>query len=322
MTINRSRLNWGLFLIVLGAVPLAVEVGLIDKSLTGQLVTLWPVVLIALGIGLMLRLGPAHTAGGLLVAGTFGLILGALIAGGAPSLAGSCAGNVNAAEPSISRSGELSPTGTVALELSCVELTIDRQAGTQWLVQAQQGSGAAPVIEQVGDRLELRTTDRFFTGNSRRAWHVTLPSALGAVSLTTNAARGSIDLGGGSLDSFSATLNASDADLDLSALEVVGGGFAASTTLNASSATVRLPASGSWSLTANASSLKMCVAPQTALRIAYGGTLSSDNFASAGLERVGGAWQTPGFDSAATRLDVDFSANVSSTNLDRSGGCQ
>jgi len=102
---NRSRLNWGVFLIVLGAIPLAVEVGLIDRTVTGQVVGLWPIVLIALGIGIMLRFGPAHFAGGLLVAATFGLIGGALIAGGSPGLSGTCVGSVKPSDPSVTRSG-------------------------------------------------------------------------------------------------------------------------------------------------------------------------------------------------------------------------
>jgi hypothetical protein len=130
-------------------------------------------------------------------------------------------------------------------------------------------------------------------------------------------------LGGGPLLLFGGTFNASDARVDLATADMTHG--PANLTLNASSATLLLPTGGTGAastVTLNASSLTLCIAPQLGLRIGYDDTLSSDNFAAAGLERAGDNWQTPGYDSAATRMELHLSANVSSTTLDRSGGCQ
>ena len=82
MRVNRSLLNWGVFLIALGGVPLAVQQGWADTSIAGDLWRLWPLILVGIGLGLIMRWTPLAWFGGAIVAGTFGLIFGALIAGG------------------------------------------------------------------------------------------------------------------------------------------------------------------------------------------------------------------------------------------------
>ena len=57
MRVNRGLLNWGIFLVVLGAIPLAVQLRVLDPQLAADLVRLWPLILIGLGLGL-LRLQP------------------------------------------------------------------------------------------------------------------------------------------------------------------------------------------------------------------------------------------------------------------------
>lgn len=47
MTINRGLLNWGIFLIALGAVPLAVYWSVIDPAVASDLLRLWPLIPIA-----------------------------------------------------------------------------------------------------------------------------------------------------------------------------------------------------------------------------------------------------------------------------------
>ena len=79
MRIDRSLLNWGVFLIALGGVPLAVQQGFTDSGIAGDLWRLWPLILVGFGLGLLLRWTPIAWLGGAIVAGTFGLIFGALV---------------------------------------------------------------------------------------------------------------------------------------------------------------------------------------------------------------------------------------------------
>lgn len=88
MHVDSRFLGWGVFFIVLGAVPLAVGQGLIDPATISGWWRLWPLILIGVGVGLILRRTPAHFLGGLIVAATLGLLFGSLIAGGTNGSAG------------------------------------------------------------------------------------------------------------------------------------------------------------------------------------------------------------------------------------------
>ena len=135
-------------------------------------------------------------------------------------------------------------------------------------------------------------------------------------------ATGSVHPGAVQLSSLSFTLNASDVDLDLSRATALG---SFSGTLNASSSTVVMPtavASMNGSITLNAASMTLCVAPSTNVQIELSETLSSNNFAAAGLVKSGEQWVTTGAEQGAPVLTMHMSTNVSSVTLDRSGVCR
>jgi hypothetical protein len=322
---NRGFLNWGVFLVVLGAVPLAVQVGLIEASAVRELWRLWPLILIGLGIGLILRLTRVGWLGGVIVAATLGLLLGSLLAGGVRGISSACVGTGAGGEQST-QSGEAGAGRFAAqIELTCGELVVSRVPGNTWTVVAHHAAGQGPAIAASPSRLEVGSDVNGpvpFFGQERRDWTVTLPieSEL-TMGMTLNAANGQVALGGGALESMSATLNASDARIDLSDAAMTG--FAStSLTLNASSGTLLLPAqSMTGSITLNASSLDLCIAPEAGVRIEHNGTLSSADFAPAGLSRSDDQWETPGFDAAASQLRLEISTTLSSVTLDRSGDC-
>ena len=177
MNFNRSRLNWGVFFIVLGAIPLLVNAGVIDRAAAGELASLWPLALIALGIGLILRFGPAHDLGGVIVAGTFGLILGSLIAGGAATRgAARLHRRPRSGGTPVTASGTFETGGRLNAQLSCVDLTLDSQAGNGWSVSAGADGNRQPIIEPSPGVVRLRSEpERFFGPGPRLPWHITLP---------------------------------------------------------------------------------------------------------------------------------------------------
>ena len=110
-----------------------------------------------------------------------------------------------------------------------------------------------------------------------------------------NAGRAELDLAGMQVPSVSASVNAGDADVDLSGtlgLERV------SASVNAGSLSIALPAptgtiEGSASV--NAGSLELCVPPGTPLRVRVGGSpLGAHNLGDRGLVQAGEVWATPG----------------------------
>src|SRR5262245_18787254 len=313
---NRGFLNWGVFLVLLGAVPLAVQQGVVSASAVGDLWHLWPVLLIGLGVGLILRLTRIAWLGGVIVAATLGLMLGSLLAGGVRGISSACIGSGTGQEQST-HSGEAGAGRfTTQIELSCGELDVSRTPGNTWTVVAQHGSGQAPQIEATASSLEVRSQASGPVpcfGQARRDWQIALPTDSELTfGMTLNAASGRLALGEGPLDNVSATLNASDARIDLSSATLTDSASVRAT-FNASSGTLVLPAqtlTGSISL--NASSLTLCVDPEAALRIEHHGTLSSADFSGEGLTRTDDLWETPGFDGAGSQVQLEISATLSS----------
>ena len=320
---HRGLLNWGIFLIVLAAVPLAVQLGYLDAAAASSLLRFWPLILIAIGLGLILRFTPFSVLGGVLAAGTLGLLAGALLAGGVGSIGGACVAGGSGGSLEL-RSGPFSgSSASVDLELTCVELSVERQPGSEWRLEGDYSGTGAPSLDASATRLSLRSiAGQFFIGNqARREMRLALPTEQSlSMSMTINASSGTVKLGGGNLGSLNTTLNASDARLELAG--AVAQDSSLNLTLNASSGTLALPAASlNGNISLNASSLELCVVPDAGLRIRYSDTLSSNNFDGAGLTRSGELWVTPGYDQAALRTELTLNGNVSSITLHRTGGC-
>jgi hypothetical protein len=80
MTVGRGTLYVGVFLIAAGAMTLGAAVGVLDPAAVADTVaTLWPLAVIALGVGLVLRRTRAALGAGVLAALVPGLALGAAI---------------------------------------------------------------------------------------------------------------------------------------------------------------------------------------------------------------------------------------------------
>jgi hypothetical protein len=260
----------------------------------------------------------------LIVAITLGLVLGSIIASGVSAGAQvGCTGNGSDSSP-VTANGTFAAGGRVDAQLSCVDLTLDSQPGNGWNVSAGSDSMRQPTIEPAANALRLRSEpQRFFGPGPRLPWHISVPqSASVELGLEANVATGSVNPGPAQLSSLNFTLNASDLDFnlrDVTALGSFGG------TLNAASSTLILPASvaaTSGGITLNASSLTLCVAPSASVQIELSETLSSNNFAAAGLVKSGDQWVTTGASTAGPALTMHMSTNVSSVTLDRSGECR
>ena len=323
MHVRRSFLNWGFFLVCLGAVPLAVQAGPLDRETAATLVRLWPLILVGIGLGLLLRFTRAEALGGLVVAGTFGLLLGVLFAGGFPSAGVACGDSAVQGTPT-SRTGTLEAGQRVTMELSCANVSVARGPGNAWAAEVISPADRSWTATAEGGRLRLSSdASQFPFGSARQGWRVTLPGESPLdLSVTLNATSGTFRLGEGKLISLNSTLNASDATIDLRGVEP-GTSANIDATLNASSVKLTLPnVAVNANITTNASSLELCVAPETGLRISYDDTLSSHNFAAAGMVQSGKTWQSANYAAASVRTELDLSANVSSATLNPVGGCE
>ncbi len=344
MRINRSLLNWGVFLIALGGIPLAVDQGWLDPDIAGDLGQLWPLILVGIGLGLILRWTPLAWFGGALVAATFGLIFGAAVVGVRdndvlnvqgiiPAIASTaCAGDEIGAASTTESGLALADEFELDVTLSCGELTVVRAGGPSWGVEARHDEDDAPQIttaerDDASAQLRLRqdAADEFvFLGRQKQSlWDVQVP-ATAALQLhsTLNAVKGTIDAGPGPLERVTGTFNASDVRLDLAEAAAVTP-ISLDLTLNASDGHLALPAADiSAAITLNASSLVVCVPAAAALRVDHSSVLGSDDLDSKGLIEDGaGQWSTPGYASAADRVSLSITNTVSSLSLERPEAC-
>jgi hypothetical protein len=318
---HRRYLGWGVFLVCLGLVPLAVQLAWIDARTAAALLRFWPFILVGIGISLALRITRYQVVGSVISGAATGLVFGAFFAGGIASPSVICAGDQPRSAPATQSGAFDSSSVQVNLELTCGEVDVTRTSAPAWSTIVAT-DGDSPVVQADASSLDVRSSDaRFaspFTGGSNERWHVTLPAAATvSAGLTLNAASGDIALGHGQVSSVSSTLNGSDATLDLTGTSAAS---SLGSTLNASSMRLILPASPVHAnVTLNVSSLTICVPPTTPLAIDYTNTLGTNNFVSAGLVGSGQGWTTA--DLGAPTSELHITSNLSSVSLERSGEC-
>jgi hypothetical protein len=322
--IHRGFLNWGVFFILLGAIPLAVQANAIDRSVVARSWQLWPLLIVAGGVGLLLRRTAFDFVGGLVAAATVGLMLGGLLAVGSDftALGRACGGDAGSAFPSP---GGVLGDGTVNLEFTCGDLTVDTAAGTGWALRGSSQDGGLPRIDSSPTRLDLRTrvTGVQFLGiGTRETWNVTLPQAsLLDVSARVNAGTGTLNLNGAHLGVLDIQGNAGSLKVNLAAVAALR---EVSVQMNAGSARISLPASSlGGTLQVNAGSLGFCVPAGTGLRITSADNpTSSNNFGEQGLVRSGSTWESPGYGAASARITLSATANAGSITLNPKDGCE
>lgn len=319
MVVNRRFLYWGVFLVALGSVILVAQAIGADRDTVTQAWQLWPVLVIALGAGLLLRHTRMSLAGGMLAAATPGLLLGGLVVAG-PQITPDC----RFAEPGsfTARQGSFDGPATVDLMLACGELSVTTTPGSGWELRTGDTNAAAPRIDVAANRLGVRSSGadrafRFPTGGD--TWRVVLPTAE-TLDLTAevNAGRGTFDLAGARLGSVRLAVNAGETRADLTGATV--GRLVME--VNAAKATVLLPDATDFAaqLEVNAGALTLCAPEDLGLRIHENVVLGATTYA--GLVRNGDAWESRNNSFATRHADVTVSVNVGSVDVNPVGGCK
>ncbi|HET7726488.1 MAG TPA: DUF5668 domain-containing protein [Candidatus Limnocylindrales bacterium] len=320
MSIDRGFLGWGVFLILLGGIPLAVNQGWLDASVVEGAWQLWPVIIIGLGISLAARRTPLEPIGGLVVAATFGIMLGSVFVAGfrIPALGG-CGIGDGGGTAFAGRDGSLGAAARVQVELNCGELVLATAAGTGWTVTGRDDDGVGPDVEATASSLRVASRDRTPFFGDHDEWEVTLPTdAMLDLEVSVNAGSGRVDLGGANTSAVSLDVNAGDIDADLDGAASVE---SLTVSVNAGSAQLTLPdASLRGSVSANAGSVELCRSAETAIRITTSESITS-SYDFPGLVQRGDTYESPGFADADVRIELDASANAGSIALDPEGGC-
>lgn len=325
MRLDARLLNWGIFFILLGAVPLAVQQGYLSTDRLLGWWQLWPLLLIGAGLGLILRRTPLESLGGLVVAGTFGLMFGGLIASGGDVVEFGGCGDQRGATAFPPAEGRLEGRAGIVIEFNCGDLTATAAEGSTWRVEGTDDDGSGPSIDASATelRIEDRGADRAPFGflGTKDSWRIVLPAGPTLdVDAAVNAADATFDLRAVPLSGFALDLNAGSARIDLTDSTLTG---PIEVSVNAGSGRLVLP-DGSYSgdLSVNAGSLRVCAPEGAGLRIVMSSNVTgSNNFESRGLTRTGDTYETPGFATAVDRITLDVGANAGSVALNPDGGC-
>jgi hypothetical protein len=324
MRVDRGVLGWGVFFICLGLVPLAARQGLVDPGSFAGIGELWPLILVAIGIAIVLSRTPIGPVIGLLVPALIGLALGAVLAGGVGGLS-SCGGETRPGSVRSEGGRVLARETAFDVELSCGTLNVRPMTGSEWRLDAlHEGQDGAPAVAESDSAIEIRPPDASDGGFFRRRrddWTLSLPTDVRLdLSATVNASKAVLDLKGLDLAALDLTGNGADLDIDLTDATI----DQLDASVNAAQLDLILPGSTNTTvdLTANAGSLRICLPPGSGARISTSETLASNNFAAAGFMRDDEAWVNSAYGSATNRIELSITANAASVTLDPEGGCR
>ncbi len=331
MRIDRGYLFWGIFLVLLGAIPLAEREGWIVVGGLGDAGRLWPLVIIGIGVAIVVsrtRLALVATTVMALVLGTLAGTALAFWGGGALD----CTATGGTGLQRTNSSGTLATSPLVRLHLDCGELAVRTGTGDSWALDAGH-AGDPPRVEGTASDLSIRSAD----GPPRRQdWDLQLPAVLDTLDVGLAAATATLDLGSATLLHLAATVNAGNldvatptgrmetleldanaADLDVSApstdiaLLTVRG--------NATSVSLSLGGAVSGTIGGNVTSIQVCVPDTAALEIEPGSEVGfSHDLASSGLTQVGDTWVRTG---PGPRVSLRVGGTASSFQLDQMGAC-
>lgn len=318
MGVDRRLLGWGAFFILVGAISLALRFGLIEEQLVARWPSLWPLLLIAWGLGLLLRRTPIKWIGGALSAIVFGVMGGGALAsgfGGVPMMGGCGGDSPGTAFPS--QQGTYADPGQLNVEFSCGTLVIAAVDGSTWSVSGTESRGRAPTVTTSGSTVSIegRSGSSFFDDVGETSWKIAVPRApVVGLGVTLTAGSGSANLAGASLSSVSLTVNAGSFILDLAGAASVGD---VNATVNAGDATVSLPAGDrSANMSLNAGNLDVCLPVDAPVRVRWSGALGSNDLDQAGLVKVDdNTWTSAGFDESQPHIELHVSANAGSFGL-------
>ena len=317
MRVDRRFLYVGLFMVVSGAVLVAADLGVVDTAVLSDIARLWPLALVALGTGIVLRRSQFNLPGGMFAAAIPGLVLGGALAI-APDVAGDCGDDT---VPAIvaSEQGTFEGPATVAVTKGCGTIQVHTASGNGWRLTGNS-AGTAQMIRSSARSLSIGAVGAKgtpFFGHREETWDLTLPmSEIERFSIVGLAAHGDLDLDGAHIGTLALTANVSDLVVDASAASVAN----LSGVVNVGSLKVQLPGDSdvTGSLRIGGGELWICPQPGAGLRMTttgWPGTFFVD-----GVEQTGSNWQNPEFTSAPHRADLTVHSNFAYIHIDSALG--
>jgi len=320
MRVNHRFLYWGIFFVAIGVILVASDLRAVDTPTLTDVLRLWPLALVAIGLSIVLRRTRLSLPGLMLAAAVPGLVVGGALAV-APRFIGDCGARGEPASVA-STQGTFDGPATVNVRSGCGSLNVKTSPGNGWQFDAGNTAGRTPKIDSSPQSLSIDANgDKGpdFLDAGRDAWNLTLPtSELDSVSLVVNAGRGQVALSGAVINRLALTANAAEMLVDASAASVAN----LSAAINAGSLSIHLPADSDvvGSLRVGAGQLQICSPPGLGLRVTSKGT--AEMVRVDGLQQHASEWQSPDYASATHRADLSVNVNFGVVEINPIGGCK
>ena len=320
MAINRRFLYAGLFLVALGGVLVLVDLAAVDTAAVAVVLRLWPLALVALGAGIVLRRSRYALIAGVLAAMVPGLVLGGGLAV-APRYSVACGQHAVPSNPETQR-GTFSGPATVELQANCGSLAIGTQPGSAWQLTTSNTAGRTPIATATERTLQVISDghDGWDLGDSSRdAWTLALPTTqLDRLALRVNAGQASVALPGATVGSLVITGNAADVSVDATQAAIAN----LDATLNLGRLSIRLPAAGlqAGAIRVGAGQLLLCVPFGLGMHVEFTGT--PRDVRVNGLQTDGSTWENEGYATASSRADLRVRVNFGAVAINPIGGCK
>ena len=320
MRVNRRFLYWGIFFVAIGGILVASDLRAVDTPTLTDVLRLWPLALVAIGLSIVLRRTRLSLPGLMLAAAVPGLVVGGALAV-APRFIGDCGARGEPASVA-STEGTFDGPATVTVRSGCGSLNVKTSPGNGWQFDAGNTAGRTPKIDSSPQSLSIDANGDNgpdFLDAGRDAWYLVLPTSdIDSVSLVVNAGRGQVALPGARINRLALTANAAEMLVDASAASVAN----LSAVINAGSLSIHLPADSDvvGSLRVGAGQLQVCSPPGLALRVTSKGT--AEMVRVDGLQQHASEWQSPDYASATHRADLSVNVNFGVVEINPIGGCK
>jgi len=318
MRVNRTLLYAGIFLVAVGGVVVAADLALVDEALLADILSLWPLGVIALGLGLVLRRTRISLSGGMLAAAVPGLLVGSAFAA-APRFTDFC-GMGGELVPVTTQQGTVDEATSVSVTLECGSLDVGTAEGADWQLDARatEDVSAPSILPQPGRLAIASTNEEGWLTGGRDDWDLTLPTAaLVEVSLYINAGRGDVDLAGATIDRFHVGAKAADVHVDASTATIAElTGY-----VDFGSLAVRLPDDDLiGAFTVHAGRIQICTPPDLGLRIVAEHSMGDVSVDGRHLGRTN--YVSANYDTTEHRADLEISVDFGSVEINPIGGCK
>jgi hypothetical protein len=318
MAINRRFLYAGLFLVALGGVLVAVDLSAVDTSALAGALRLWPVALVAIGVGIVARRSRYALVAGMIASLLPGLVLGGGLAI-APEYASECGTRSNVGH-NVTDQGDLADGAEVSVDVECGSLALDTRPGTGWSMTSRTTGGRAPAVEATAQGLSVSTTggDNWLDAD-REQLELRLPSSrITNLGVRLAAGRSTLDLDGANIAHLDVTGSAADVFVDANGAAVE----TMSAKLELGRLSIQLPQQGQYtgSFRASAGELRICIPFFLGVHVDLSG--SPREVRINGLEANGSVWENEAYASAENRADLDVKVNFGSVVINPIGGCK